>query len=209
MSEKTDLENDPPKIENDFKYIDDDVKQIVHGGLMGSSFLCKGGKDDILGMSQSTKYASWLRIKAAELQYFGTNPVHERKNGFFWRSSPHPYFTYLRTKTYDEDQRIITMDWLDSFRDLAIAVWFGDKGGMAGRNRKNATLKTQHFGFHGSEIICQYFNEVGFPCSINKHKGTPLILFTVQGTKDLFKLIANAMPSPKLIEFMPFHGMIP
>lgn len=212
MSEKTDLENTVPKTDNDFKYIDDDMRQIICGGLMGSSFICKGSNDYILGMSHSNRHEEWLKIKAAELQSFGSKtPIHKRKNGVFWRSIPHPYFTYLRTKTYDDDQRIVTMDWLNSFRDLAIAIWFGDSGGMTGRNKKNAMLKTQSFGMKGNEIICQYFNEVGLPCNINMHKGTPIILFTVDGTKDLFRLIANSnsLPSPKLIQFMPFHGMIP
>jgi hypothetical protein len=159
-------------------------------------------------MRHSQRHGPWLKTKSAELVEFASKkPFYEYKTTITWRSSCHPFFTELRNKLYQEDQKIVTMDWLDQLRDLAIAVWFGDSGCMTGRGQKNACLRTQSFGKEGNQIIERYFNEVGIPCAMNKSRESFVIVFSVEGTKNLFRLIANSLPSPRLLKLLPFHNI--
>ncbi len=205
MSEESGIVPGSYKGDNDFTKIDDDVKQIIYGGLLGSMFLCHGSKHDYVTIKHASKHEEWLNIKAEALQGFASKKAfYQYKNTVSWRSVAHPYFSHLRTRFYDEDQKVITMDWLDQLRDLAISVWFGDAGHMTGRHQRNASLRTQPYGEKGNEIIAKYFNEVGMQCSMNRQRHSYVIVFTVEGTRNLFKLIANSFPSPRLLKALPF-----
>lgn len=86
------------------------------------------------------------------------------------------------------------MDVLDGLRDIAIAIWFLDGGSKTGRNRKNAYINTTKFGENGTNIILEYFNSMDIFCNINKDGKRFKILFTVEGTVKLFKIIAHQFP---------------
>jgi hypothetical protein len=91
---------------------------------------------------------------------------------------------------YVNNKKTITMDWLDQLRAIGIAVWYGDSGCLLGYKQRNACLRTQSFGEEGNAIIARYFNEIGIGCSPNKSKGSQVIVFTVAGSKTLFKMVA-------------------
>ncbi len=188
--------------------IDDDVKQILYGGLVGSSYICKGTRNDYLCMRHSERHRDWLKAKAAELYRFASKkPFYQYNSTMTWRSTCHPVFSELRKEIYQENEKVITMKWLDRFRDLAVAVWFGDSGCMIGRGQKNACLRTQSFGKEGNLIIEKYFNEVGIPCSTNKYKDSYMITFSLPGTRNLFEVVANTLLSPKLVRLPPFENI--
>lgn len=185
----------------------DDRYQVILGSMLGNGFICKGRRVDYFCMRHSTKYAPWLKVKANELVEFGAKtPYYQYKTTLTWRSACNQMFTDLRGFCYKEDQKIVTMKWLDLLRDLAIAVWFGDSGTMTGRGQKNACLRTQSFGYDGNKIIERYFNEVGIPCGMNKCRDSYVIVFTLEGTQNLFALIANAMPSSQLVHVLPMYN---
>lgn len=193
---------------NNFNMIDDDVKQIIYGSLLGAGYICKGKKNDFFSIRHSQKHDLWLKAKASELTEFACpTPFNKYHNTLTWRSTSHPFFTELKKEFYDEDGKKITMEWMDRLRDLAIVVWFGDSGCMTGRGNKNACLRTQSFGLEGNQIIERYFNEVNIPCSINKSRKSYVIVFSIEGTRKLFKLIANSPVSPKITEMLPFQNV--
>ncbi len=182
----------------------DDRRQILLGSLLGNGYICKGRQSHYFCMRHSVRHLSWLKTKARELQeYECPSPFYEYKKTVTWRSSCNPIFTELREICYKEDEKTVTMDWLDQLRDLAIAVWFGDSGGMTGRGRKNAILRTQSFGPEGNQIIERYFNEVGLPCKLNKNRKSQILLFTIAATERLIGMIEHCIPSDKIFKMMP------
>jgi hypothetical protein len=176
--------------------MDENQKQIVLGGLLGSSYLCRGSKNSYLCMRHSIKHLPWLQTKASELtQYGAATPWYINGTTCTWRSVSHPVFTDFRKFCYPDDKnKQVCMEWLDKLKAVSIAVWYGDSGALMGRKMKNACLRTQSFRLEGNKIIEQYFNEVGIPCNINKSRGSHIIVFTVPGTEILIRMIAPWLP---------------
>jgi hypothetical protein len=91
---------------------------------------------------------------------------------------------------YEDGEKIVTMGWLDRLRAIGIAVWYADSGCLMGNKKNNACLRTQSFNEAGNAIICQYFNEVGLECNLNKSKNSQVVVFTAAGSKILFTMVA-------------------
>ena len=173
----------------------DDHKQVFLGTLLGNGFICKGTKNSYFSIKHSNRHMPWLQTKVNELQiYSAKKGLTCNEGGCSWRTSADPIFTEMREKYYKDGKKNITMEWLDSMRDIGIAVWYGDSGCLIGRNKRNACLKTQSFGLEGNQIIAQFFNEVGFECNLNKSKKSYVIVFSVTGTEKLFKMISIFLP---------------
>lgn len=174
----------------------DDHRQVVLGTLLGNGYICKGRKNSYFCMRHSARHLQWLQSKAAELkQYESKTPWYEYGTTHTWRSACDPVFNEMRDLCYCGNKKVVTMEWLDQLRALAIAVWYGDSGCLTGRGKKNASLRTQSFGKEGNEVIERYFNEVGIPCHMNKSRGSWVIVFTVDGTETLMsKIVAPNLP---------------
>jgi hypothetical protein len=138
----------------------------------------------------------WLRYKMAEMgNYFVDPKMHKYGNTFRCNSCCSPKITELYNEIYEKGKRRIKMSLLDPLTDTGIAIWFLDSGGKTGRCKKNAYINTTKFGKEGSEIVKQYFNELGMTCNINHDTQRLKVLFSVDGTECLFKTIAHRFPT--------------
>ena len=95
---------------------------------------------------------------------------------------------------YEANRRKMTKEIIDPIRDIGLAVWYLDSGSKTGRGRKNAYINTTKFGEDGTAIVKQYFEEVDMPCSVNKDGTRLKVLFSVDGTKRLFRTIEPCVP---------------
>jgi hypothetical protein len=95
---------------------------------------------------------------------------------------------------YEGNKRKVVMETINPIRDIGLAVWYLDSGSKTGRGRKNAYINTTKFGEEGTAIVKQYFEEVDMPCNINRDGTRLKVLFTVQGTKELFSVIEPCVP---------------
>lgn len=183
--------------------MDTDQRQIVLGTLLGNGYLCRNANGLVyLCIKHSAAHKDWLHTKAAELRVFqGKKPWYEYRNTRMWRTLSNQSFADLWELCYPNGKRTIRMEWLDQLRDLAIAVWYGDSGGLTGRGYRNACLRTQAFGREGNEVIARYFNEVGVPCNMNKSRDSWNIVFTVAGTQTLLtQLVSPHLPESRLAQ---------
>lgn len=175
-------------------------QQVLIGTVLGGSSLVKPpkGKNYYLSMRGNNK--RWLMYKVAEMPTLFRKPkMYCYDKTYRVNSSCSKLATEMHDILYKDRKRHISMSVLDCLRDIGIAIWFLDGGNKSGRNRKNAYINTTRFGEQGTNTIIQYFQEVGIPCNLN-HDGKRLkVLFTVQGTQFLFKVIAHKFP-----EFMYF-----
>jgi len=169
--------------------------QILLGTILGGSSLVKppNGKNYYLSMrSQNEK---WLCYKMQEMQsLFKFSNINWYTNTYRCNSCCSRELTELHDYIYEENRRRITMEIIDPIRDIGLAVWYLDSGSKTGRGKKNAYINTTKFGENGTLIIKKYFNEVGMACNINKDGKRLKILFTVDGTKKLFKVISPCIP---------------
>jgi LAGLIDADG DNA endonuclease family len=177
------------------KKLQDDQRQIILGTILGNGFICKGLKSCYFCMRHSVRHLPWLESKAAELHmYDSPTPWYKHGTTCTWRSCSDPIFNELHDFCYPNGKKTVSMEWLDQLRDIGIAVWYGDSGCLTGRCFRNACLRTQYFNLEGNEIISRYFNEVGIPCNINKSRQSYVIVFSVEGTVALFRLIGQCLP---------------
>ena len=167
-------------------------RQVVLGTLLGNAFLCKG---DYLCIQHSKKNEDYLRLKAEVVsEYARPTPFYEKSGTVGWRSSRNPIWQEFRTLCYTNDQKMVSMRWLDEMHAIAMTIWYCDSGSLIGYRRRNACLRTQSFG-QGNEIIKQYFSEIGIPCSMNKSKKSWIIVFGVEETEAFLKIVAPYVPT--------------
>lgn len=165
--------------------------QIILGTLLGNSKLVSS--DEGICLCMRNKDAEWLKSKAYDLKKY-EDCFYLSKRTYHWKSKPDEVFNEFNDMLYKEGQRKITFNILDTLRDIAISVWYGDCGCLVGRSRTNACLRTQSFGNEGNGVILEWFNSVGIECNLNKHRNDYVLVFTHKGTKILFKMISPLLP---------------
>lgn len=170
--------------------------QVLVGTILGGSSLVKPPKGKNYYLSMRSKNDMWLKYKMAQMPSFFKKPnLHLYGSTHRCNSSCCPTLTEIHDFLYDGSKRQISMRVLDSLRDIALAVWFLDGGSKTGRGRKNAYINTTKFGEDGTKVVLRYFNEVGMSCNINRDGSRLKVLFTVDGTVSLFKVIAHQFPT--------------
>lgn len=171
--------------------------QVLIGTVLGGSSLVKPPKGMNYYLSMRSQNENWLLYKMAEMpDFFEDSNLHWYSNTCRVNSRCCEALTSCYNSMYENSKRNVTVDLLDRLmiRDIGIAVWYLDSGGKTGRGKKNAYINTTKFGEEGTKEVWRYFNEVDMSCNIN-HDGTRLkILFTVDGTEQLFKTIAPCFP---------------
>lgn len=177
--------------------IEDSERQIIWGSLLGGASLIKPklGKNYYLAFRSSN--ADWIEYKIQELKdFFWELKGTKQGNTYRCQTIALPYFTELRKVFFQENKRKIDIDILSLLTAEGIAVWFLDGGGKTGRGNQNAYLNTTLFGEQGTQIIQNFFNEIiEIPCQINKNKERRRIVFSLEGTLELFKIIAGEFPT--------------
>lgn len=170
--------------------------QVLIGTVLGGSSLVKPPKGINYYLSMRGQDNKWLLYKMAEMAEFFPDPkFHQYGTTYRCNSCCNSKITEIYQQLYQDGKRNIKMETLDILTDTGIAIWFLDSGSKTGRGKKNAYINTTKFGAEGSDIIRQYFCEIGMPCNIN-HDGTRLkILFSVAGTDVLMKTIAHRFPA--------------
>lgn len=171
-------------------------RQIVIGTVLGGSSLVKPPKGVNYYLSMRSTDEKWLRYKMAELsQLFLNQTLYRCGNTFRANSVCSESLTELHAALYDGRKRQVTSTILDPLRDIGIMIWYLEGGGKTGRNRKNAYLNVTKFGESGAAIIKQYFEAVELSCAINHNRNRLRILFSVQGTEGLIRIIGHLIPT--------------
>ncbi len=174
-------------------YISD---QVLIGTVLGGSSLVKPPKGVNYYLSMRSQNDLWLQYKAAEMpKFFDKTKLNWYNNTFRCNSKCSEILTEFHSQLYQKTQRKITMELLDKLMDIGIAIWFLESGSKTGRDRKNAYINTTKFGENGTKLIHQYFNEVDMICNINRDGNRTKVLFTVEGTIELFKTIVPCVPN--------------
>lgn len=169
--------------------------QVLIGTVLGGSSLVKPPKGKNYYLSMRSKNKDWLQYKMAEMSSYFTRPkIHLYGNTYRANSSCSETLTEFRGSLYEDENRNVSMEVLDSLRDIGIAIWFLDGGSKTGRGKKNAYINTTKFGEDGTKVVLKYFNEVGMQCNVNRDGHRMKVLFTVEGTEVLFKTIAHHFP---------------
>jgi len=169
-------------------------EQVAIGAVLGGSSLIKQPKGRHYHLMMRSKDALWLQYKIAELHnFFSSSELSQQNRTYRCASICSQEFTDLHHKLYFGKNRCVSTDVLDKFRDIGLAIWFLESGGFTGRNRKNAYINTTLIK-NTAYLACDYFNSMNIKCKINKTKERQKILFSVQGTSKLLKIIASKFP---------------
>lgn len=173
--------------------ISKEQEQIILGTLLGSGFLCKS-THRYLCIQHSKKFEQYLRMKVDYLRAMARpTPFYYRGNVIGWRSSCALLWDDFYDFCYKDNQKTIHMDWLDQLRAIGLAIWYCDSGTLIGHKKRNICLKTQNFG-EGNQIIQQYFEEIGIPCSLNKSKKSWIVVFNDPESIEFLKIVAPYIP---------------
>lgn len=170
--------------------------QVLIGTVLGGSSLVKPPKGVNYYLSMRSNNETWLRYKMEEMpDYFASSSIRKYGTTFRANSCCCDRLTEFRELLYEGNSRKINMVLLDQLRDTAFAIWFLDGGGKTGRERRNAYLNATKFGEEGAELMLKFFNEVEWPCNVNRDGKRIKLLFTVEGSVKFFKDIAHRFPT--------------
>ena len=169
-------------------------KQIIIGTILGGSSVVKPTKGKNCYLFMRSKNRDWLNYKSQELNMFSSQqPFTEESNTLRWHSNCYPIFNEFREAFYVNGSKIVNMEILNELRDIGLAIWYGD----CGKIKKNKViLNTNNFGKKGTDIIAQYFNEVGVECSVLKErKNNYRLQMTEEGSVKFLSIIAHRLPN--------------
>lgn len=165
--------------------------QVVCGALLGSGYISRTNPT-YMGMSE-TRSKQWLLYKSLELSSVGAmTPISDSGNVFKWRSQSGEIWNDYGKCFYRNGSKYIEMQILDQLKDIALAIWFGDKGFWYSNRRVG--LRTTAFRSN-NDIIWQYFNEVGMSCERKRDShGAVRIVFDKEGTLEFLSAIGHRLP---------------
>lgn len=170
--------------------LDNWEKQIIYGALLGNAFIVDPpkGLHCYVVIRQSKKQDINIFIyKTMELKAFARqSSTYSDAHDHRWVSISHQDFDIIKDFCYKNGKKNVTMEWLDTLKDVSLMIWYLDKGfyenGKLGLNIVN--LK------HSKNVIHQYFNEVGMQCYLKGNK----LFFEEKGKKEFLKVIAHRIP---------------
>jgi hypothetical protein len=177
-------------------------KQIIMGTVLGGSSLVKPkkGKNCYLFMRSADK--KWLEYKAYELSTLASQrPFTKEGNTIRWHSNCYPIFTNYYELFYEKNKKTVSMNILDSLRDIGLAIWYADCGKI---HKGKITLNTNKFGEEGTNIVAKYFNEVGVgETNLVKERKYIRLEFTTESTNKFLLIVANRMPDFMHAKLLP------
>lgn len=170
-------------------------RQIVIGTVLGGSSLVKPAKGTNYYLAMRSTNADWLHYKMSELsELYKSDNLIKDDNTYRCNSTSSPLFTELQQELYVEGQRKVSIDLLDTMMDIGLAIWFLDSGSKMGRGRKNAYINTTKLGEASTQTVLEYYRSLEIDCGICKSQNRLRILFGVDGTDRLFKIISPCVP---------------
>ena len=169
-------------------------RQIIYGTILGGSSIVKPANGRNCYLAMRDKDEEWLGYKLSEISCLfrsDFNPIKRDKGTFRCYSISYPVFNEFYDEMYENGIKTVKMDTLNILNDLAWMIWFIDSGK---KNLNKATLRTHKFGEEGSQIICQYFNELNVDCEVHKGRGRFEIAFSEEGTINFIKTFVHCLP---------------
>lgn len=162
---------------------------------MGGSSVVRPRNGQNCYLSMRGKNGKWMQCKAQELEeLWPPNPLHLEKGKYFrWHFMCSPLFNEFYDLFYKNGRKVVKLEVLDSFRAIALMVWFVDAGNLVGGK---AVINTRSFGKEGTKTIAEYFKLVGLKSKTNNSK----VEMDVESTKKFISLIGEYIP-----EFL-LHG---
>ena len=162
------LENNNQKIELEEVNINEDVKQVLLGSLLGDASLSKPSKNAYYSCDHSPKQKDYLFWKANTLAenfrvnagLYNNGPKYRlyklKTNCSSILTELHYLFYTKSNKPKRIWEKIVNPNVLEKLSPLAIAVWYCDDGAYIVRD-KSCTLNTQGFTYKENLILKDYF----------------------------------------------------
>lgn len=169
--------------------------QVLIGTILGGASLVKPAAGRNYHLSMRSHNLLWLEYKMALMpNFFPETVIHQYGVTFRCNSTCSETLTRLHDVMYCGEKRTVSMEILDSLRDIALAIWFLDRGGKGGRGRKNAYINTTKFGEIGTITIRDYFHLIDCYCQVNCSGSRRKVLFSLAGTEKFFRTVAHHFP---------------
>lgn len=173
----------------------DNQKQILYGTILGgSSVVCPSkGKNCYLAMRDKNKM--WIQYKIESLKDFfkiDENTIKKDKNTYRCYSVSYPIFNEVYSLFYENKNKKILPEILESLTDEAWMIWFIDAGK---KSKKKVYLRTQKFGSEGTKVIADYFNSLDCECNPHLSRGRCELVFTVKGSYEFMTYVAPKIPN--------------
>jgi hypothetical protein len=166
-------------------------KQFLTGTILGGSSLVKTVGSRNCYLSMRCKNKKWLEFKAGEIAPLASSTPFTSDTTHRWHSMCYPTFNALRKEFYTENKRELKQVSLDLLNDVAFAIWFGDVGSY--RNQQ-ITLNTHIWGENGSNLIINYFDQIGYKSDLIKERGSFRVKLDLESSFAFLKLAEPHLP---------------
>jgi len=172
--------------------LSDRQQHLVVGTILGGSSIIKPKRGKNCYLSMRGRDIDWLRYKATELMSLASQePITVEKTNR-WHSVCYPIFNDYRDKFYNRNgNRTLEVENLDSMKDVALAIWFGDCGKY--KNGK-VVLNTHIWKEKGTKSIIKYFGFLDYKAEIIKERGNFRVRLDERSSVDFLKIVMPQLP---------------
>lgn len=170
-------------------------KQLILGTLLGNSSVIKPqkSKNPHFQLRESiSKGGTWIQCKAHELRRFSRpKSFVQDSDSYRWNSISASCWWDIYKLCYRENQKIITMPWLDMLQDYGLACWFMDKGII---QNNFIGLRISRLDEESVDSIINYFKIIGIPGQPKNFGGSKTIQFRDKDKLAFMKIIGQKLP---------------
>lgn len=166
-------------------------KNVLTGTILGGSSLVKAAGSRNCYLSMRSKDLRWLEFKSSEISSLASGTPFTKDTTNRWHSMCYPVFNQMREQFYDENRRKLKMESMDLLSDVAYAIWFGDAGTYPNHH---VVLNTHVWGEDGTNLIVQYFSEVGYTSEVIRERGSYRVKLDRESSLAFFRLAEPHLP---------------
>ena len=151
--------------------IENDLKQLLIGSLLGDGCFCsvgKNAKNKCLSIAHSEKQTEYLLYKhnilakynlASSIIHYDINNSRYIKNikGNRFRSKLHPIFTEIRERYYDKQgHKRVQYNFIKDIDSLGLAIWYMDDGYVT---KNSCIISTCSFTLEEQQVLANILLE--------------------------------------------------
>jgi len=170
-------------------------RQVIYGTILGGSSIIRPARGKNCYLAMRDNNSLWLSYKIEMLEDFfkmDQNTIRKDKNTYRCYSVAYPVFNKIYDVFYQEENKIVTKEILETLSDEAWMIWFVDAGR---KSKKKVYLRTHKFGKEGTQIIVDYFNSLECSCELHQCRGRYEVVFDNKGSYEFLSIIAHKIPN--------------
>lgn len=165
--------------------------EILYGSLLGDMCLTDGWKNVRPAIAQGGNQEAYFDYKCSFFEgllgKISKTPRYDKRtdkwyNKFSVRFLAHPIYTTIKKDLYPNNNKTVTLEWLNKITPRGLAFWFMDDGCNDG------TIATNSFSLDEHKLIQTWFKDTyGIECTIHNASNNQHTIYIKMGSREKFE----------------------